>query len=377
MAILSPVTFTQWVLIVAAVMGLVCAVKDGAEFDENEEDVDAGADDNKVENRGAGVWPLRGAFGDVSSVAVHPNGELFLLHRGPNAWLATTFNESNVYQEFERGPIEADVLIGVSPNTGEELHRWGRNRFYLPHGLTIDADGNFWITDVALHQVFKVDPVSLELTLTLGEAGVPGSDKNHFCKPTDVAVTSTGDFFVSDGYCNSRIMKFDSKGNYLLEFGRPSDPSTIPAPADGLNIPHSLALIPKYDLICVANREDEKIQCFTAGLQGDVSAGQMVQQIAHPALSRVFAIDYSVPLNKLYAVNGVGFSLEDKPMSIFSIDLASNAISSWNPAEDGVDMVAPHDIALSPNGQYIFVADMAPQPTIWKFDNSDYDPRKE
>jgi len=29
---------------------------------------------------------------------------------------------------------------------------------------------------------------------------VPGSDSNHFCKPTDVAVLSTGEFFVSDGF---------------------------------------------------------------------------------------------------------------------------------------------------------------------------------
>ena len=26
-------------------------------------------------------------------------------------------------------------------------------RFYLPHGLSIDKDGNYWVTDVALHQV--------------------------------------------------------------------------------------------------------------------------------------------------------------------------------------------------------------------------------
>jgi len=26
-------------------------------------------------------------------------------------------------------------------------------RFYMPHGLTIDAKGNYWITDVAMHQV--------------------------------------------------------------------------------------------------------------------------------------------------------------------------------------------------------------------------------
>lgn len=27
------------------------------------------------------------------------------------------------------------------------------NRFYMPHGITTDKDNNYWVTDVALHQV--------------------------------------------------------------------------------------------------------------------------------------------------------------------------------------------------------------------------------
>ena len=49
--------------------------------------------------------------------------------------------------------------------------------------------------------------------LVLGRAFEPGSDINHFCMPTAVAVSeSTGDFFVADGYCNSRIMKYSKDG---------------------------------------------------------------------------------------------------------------------------------------------------------------------
>ncbi len=52
--------------------------------------------------------------------------------------------------------------------------------------------------------------------LVLGEKFVPGSDEAHFCKPTSVAVVeSTGDFFVADGYCNSRVMKFNRHGKLL------------------------------------------------------------------------------------------------------------------------------------------------------------------
>lgn len=56
--------------------------------------------------------------------------------------------------------------------------------------------------------------------LSLGEAFKPGSDHYHFCQPTDVAVDyETGKIFVSDGYCNARILKFSADGRYLSEWG--------------------------------------------------------------------------------------------------------------------------------------------------------------
>lgn len=48
----------------------------------------------------------------------------------------------------------------------------------------------------------------------------PGSDKNHFCQPTDVAVDPiTGSIYVSDGYCNSRIIQFSPNGLYMMQWG--------------------------------------------------------------------------------------------------------------------------------------------------------------
>ncbi len=38
----------------------------------------------------------------------------------------------------------------------------------------------------------------------------PGNDDVHYCKPTSVAVADDGKtFFVADGYCNSRVVKYD------------------------------------------------------------------------------------------------------------------------------------------------------------------------
>lgn len=56
--------------------------------------------------------------------------------------------------------------------------------------------------------------------LTLGSALQPGSDKFHFCQPTDVAVDpTTGNIYVSDGYCNSRIVQFSPNGIFVMQWG--------------------------------------------------------------------------------------------------------------------------------------------------------------
>lgn len=85
--------------------------------------------------------------------------------------------------------------------------------------MTVDFEGFVWLTDVALHQVFKFTPDGKTIILTLGTKFVPGNDLKHFCKPTSVAVMANGDFFVADGYCNSRIIKYSSDGKMILLWG--------------------------------------------------------------------------------------------------------------------------------------------------------------
>lgn len=42
--------------------------------------------------------------------------------------------------------------------------------------------------------------------LVLGKRFQPGKGDNLFCKPTDVVVLSTGEFFISDGYGSSGFL---------------------------------------------------------------------------------------------------------------------------------------------------------------------------
>lgn len=174
-------------------------------------------------------WPLNFGFGQITAVDFDLNDNIVVFHRGDHVWNENTFDISNHYRLIERGPISSATIVTIDSGTGEILDQWGNGLFFLPHGLTLDnSNRSVWLTDVAMHQVFKfsIDKKSTDykkLVLSLGERFQPGKDKNHFCKPTSVAIDHfTGQIFVADGYCNSRIIRFSSEGKYIDEWGHES-----------------------------------------------------------------------------------------------------------------------------------------------------------
>lgn len=64
----------------------------------------------------------------------------------------------NVYGGDKTKPIAANTVLTLDKESGKILNAWGSMKFFLPHMLTIDGEDNVWMTDVALHQVFKYGP---------------------------------------------------------------------------------------------------------------------------------------------------------------------------------------------------------------------------
>ncbi|XP_050009434.1 peptidyl-glycine alpha-amidating monooxygenase isoform X10 [Alexandromys fortis] len=303
-------------------------------------------------------WP--GVYllpGQVSGVALDSKNNLVIFHRGDHVWDGNSFDSKFVYQQRGLGPIEEDTILVIDPNNAAILQSSGKNLFYLPHGLSIDKDGNYWVTDVALHQVFKLDPHSKEgPLLILGRSMQPGSDQSHFCQPTDVAVDpSTGAIFVADGYCNSRIVQFSPSGKFITQWGEESSGST-PKPGQ-LSVPHSLALVPHLDQLCVADRENGRIQCFRTDTK------EFVREIKHASFGRnVFAISYIPGL--LFAVNGKPYFGDHEPVQGFVMNFSSGEIIDvFKPVRKHLDM--PHDIVASEDGN-VYIGD-AHTNTVWKF----------
>ncbi|XP_034512459.1 peptidyl-glycine alpha-amidating monooxygenase isoform X8 [Ailuropoda melanoleuca] len=303
-------------------------------------------------------WP--GVYllpGQVSGVALDLKNNLVIFHRGDHVWDGNSFDSMFVYQQRGLGPIEEDTILVIDPNNAAVLQSSGKNLFYLPHGLSVDKDGNYWVTDVALHQVFKLDPNSKGgPLLILGRSMQPGSDQNHFCQPTDVAVDpDTGTIYVSDGYCNSRIVQFSPTGEFITQWGEESSRSN-PKPGQ-FSVPHSLALVPHLGQLCVADRENGRIQCFTTDTK------EFVREIKHASFGRnVFAISYISGL--LFAVNGKPFFGDQEPVQGFVMNFSSGEIIDvFKPVRKHFDM--PHDIAASGDGT-VYVGD-AHTNTVWKF----------
>ncbi|KAM7025216.1 peptidyl-glycine alpha-amidating monooxygenase isoform 4-T4 [Acridotheres tristis] len=303
-------------------------------------------------------WPgLDLKLGQVSGLALDPENNLVVFHRGDHVWDVNSFDSKFVYQQRGLGPIEQNTIIVLNPSNAKLLHSTGKSLFYLPHGLSVDKNGNYWVTDVALHQVFKLGANEKEPLLILGVALQPGSDKNHFCQPTDVTVDPiTGSIYVSDGYCNSRIIQFSPNGLYMMQWGE--ETSLGRSRPGQFHIPHSLALIPDLSQLCVADRENGRIQCFK------LETGEFTREIKHKAFGReLFAVSY-VPGGLIFAVNGMPYPGEAESVQGFVMNFSTGEIiDTFIPLRKSFEM--PHDIVASED-RTVFVGDVHAK-TVWKF----------
>lgn len=315
-------------------------------------------------------WPAADVkYGQAASVSFDSSLNVYLFHRGDRVWNGDTFYDNNVYKHKADGPIREDTVLVLSPNTGRLISSWGRDLFYLPHGLTIDRYDNLWITDVALHQVFKFSRLNSTAIsnplLTLGIPFTPGGSHKHFCKPTSVAILSNGDFWVSDGYCNSRLVKFNADGLFLNQIGRStlSTGTLQPAPYH-FQVPHSLALIEDMNNLCVADRENGRVQCF------DCHNGTFLRSVESQTMGqRLYGVSFShVNGGLLYVVNGPGLATPAAAIRGFVLDFASGRVlTTFSPA---AQFSLPHEVVSYDNGERVFVVEIQPF-RVWQFVRSD------
>lgn len=178
---------------------------------------------------GWGQLPEGWEFTQVAGVAVDSQDRIYVYSRGEHPMI-------------------------IFDSDGNLLNTWGEGFLKHAHGIYIDRTDMIYLVDRWLHAVLKYTPAG-ELLMTIGTLDQPSTNGEPFNEPTDVALSSSGEIYVSDGYGNTRMHKFSAEGEHILSWGTPGD-----GPGE-FNLPHSV-WVDDNDRVYVADRENHRIQIF-------------------------------------------------------------------------------------------------------------------
>lgn len=234
---------------------------------------------------------------------------------------------------FNRG---SHPVIELDKN-GKFIQAWKDVPFTSSHGIRIDPQGNVWTIDVQAHRILKSTPDGHILMIIGGVRGAPGNNesKDAFNQPTGINFASNGDFFISDGYVNSRVIKFNKDGDFLTMWGKKGT-------GDGeFNLVHDVA-IDSHGRLYIADRTNERVQMFD---QNGKFSGKWTD------IGAPWGLAYYAPENSIYMCDGKN----DRIVKLNLDGQILGVLGSHGKAQGKLDF--PHNIAVDSSGA-IYVAEI-------------------
>jgi len=283
-------------------------------------------------------------LGNPTGIGIDTNENIVVFHRADRKW--------SLPGSMPDKPIHSKTILIIDKDNGKLLNSWGDNLFIMPHGLKVDDKNNIWVTDVGLNQVFKFTHDG-KLLMKLGEANVSGNDSLHFNKPTDIAIAKDGSFYVSDGYGNSRIIKFSATGKYLFEWGKKGSKEVE------FNIPHGISLDSNGN-VYIADRENKRIQVFDPN-------GKYIKQFTGNTFGAICAVAFDKTQSKLFAVDDLTFfGIKHQGSDVFIFDTTGKVQARFGRSGSYQGHIAwYHDLTVDKQ-ENIYVGDILGN-TIEKF----------
>ena len=150
-------------------------------------------------------------LGEVVGVATKSNGNVIVFVRS---------GESRVF-EFDRNGVYLREF-------GQGSYGYG-----FAHAVRVDKDDNVWTVDEGSNVIIKYSPEG-KILMVMGKrpdpidqlAAMPGtapySGANRpytFHRPTDIGWDPQGNIFITDGYTDSRVVKYDKNGRFIKSVG--------------------------------------------------------------------------------------------------------------------------------------------------------------
>src|ERR1700691_4848470 len=191
-------------------------------------------------------------LGESVAVATNSKGHVFVYHRSANTRMFEFDQAGNFLKEIGSG-------------------YYG---FEFAHSVRVDKDDNIWTVDEGANMITKFSPDG-KVLMVLGHrppavlgvlAAPPGpnlpSQKYIFCRPTDVGWDPQGNIFVSDGYCNNRVVKYDKDGRFLAQAGSEKAGKAL----GEFNLPHGLQVDGQGN-VWVADRTNARYQVLDNNLK--------------------------------------------------------------------------------------------------------------
>lgn len=195
-------------------------------------------------------------FGEVAGVAVDSKRQVYVFSRSGSA-SGPAF-----------GTTAAQLLLFSSNGAfireiGKELYGWA-----FAHSVRIDRNDQIWAIDKGSDMVIRMTPAG-RVVWVFGrrQESADGAEPwehttppaapidGRFRQPTDIAWDSQGNSYITDGYVNSRVAKYDRNGDWVKSWG---EPGTGPGQ---FHLPHAI-VIDKDDNVYVGDRTNQRVQVF-------------------------------------------------------------------------------------------------------------------